>query len=165
MLSAMAVRDVDGDGLADLVFDGWASVQVALSKPPLKQERREASTAHKGWSRFNRAQVWTYRMSNQQSGWTPVPQRNFQIVKISGKIGIAQGMPTGIVFHEADPTLGRFTLYRYLDNQNYTNVLDNWHPERYASGLVFADFEGNGNDTPLLVRPDGLSIGSMVEVR
>jgi hypothetical protein len=159
-MSSFRVRDIDGDGRADLVFNGAGVTKVALSaKPDLNGK----------WSGFGRASIWTSRFSDQQSGWVPSAYRCFSIVKINdpatpGKFltGIAQGMPTGIVFQEANPVLSRFTLYRYLDNEHFTNVLDSWHPERFTSGLLFADFDGSGNESPLLVRSDGLYLGLIV---
>jgi hypothetical protein len=155
-LASMQVRDINGDGRADLIFNGAAEIRVAISTEPDSSGR---------WSGFNKASVWSHRFSDQQSGWTPQAARCFSVVRINnpgtGKVmtGVAQGMPTGIVFHEANPVLSRFTLYRYLDNEHFTNVLDSWHSERFSSGLVFADFDGSGGDSPLLVKSDGLYLG------
>jgi len=140
--TTLQFRDINGDGLDDICIRGSGETFVGLS------DGREFQTGA-GWSaRFNDRQGWN----------DPGQYQTFSLARINGTIGIAGGVSSGIVFQKADPAKQLFTLYRYLNNEDYSTD-PAWKPERYASGLAFADFDGSGNESPALTRSDGLYVG------
>jgi peptidoglycan/xylan/chitin deacetylase (PgdA/CDA1 family) len=139
--STLQFRDVDGDGRYDICIRGASDTYVGLSNGKT----------------FERVESWT-RMFNDRQGWNSTAQyQTLSLVKIAGKIGLAGGVSSGIVFQQANVENARFPLYRYINNEDYS-TLSNWRPERYSSGLGFADFDGSGNESPALTRADGLDI-------
>lgn len=140
--TTLQFRDINGDGLDDICIRGSGETMVGLS------DGREFQTGA-GWSaRFNDRQGWN----------DPAQYQTFSLARINGTIGIAGGVSSGIVFQKADLANSRFALYRYLNNEDYSTD-PAWKPERYASGLAFADFDGSGNESPALTRSDGLYVG------
>jgi hypothetical protein len=134
-------RDLNGDGFPDLLVRGAAVIYVALGDG----------------KRFGKAQDWSHRFSDQQGWKQPAQYRSLSIARIQGRVGLAAGATSGIVFQEADPERCRLRKYRYLNNDGYS-TLPNWHPERFASQLRFADFDGSGSDSAALVKNDGLYV-------
>jgi hypothetical protein len=140
--TTLQFRDINGDGRDDICIRGALDTYVGISNG----------------NTFEHVQSWTM-MFNDGQGWSNEAQyRTLSLIKIHGKIGLAGGVSSGIVFQQAEAASSRFWLYRYIDNQHYSNLPD-WRPERYASGLSFADFDGSGNDSPAMTRSDGLHIG------
>ena len=143
-LSTMKVVDINGDGLSDLVFRSGLDVKVSLSNG-------KSFVASAGWTR---------RFNDQRAGWWHrVQNRTFSVAKIAGNVGLVGGLFTGgIVFQIADPVNQKFGLYRYIDNQYYAGD-PAWHPERFASQVLFADVTGSGSDSVILVKSDGVYVG------
>jgi hypothetical protein len=79
------------------------------------------------------------------------------IATVAGTVGLAGGASTGIVFHEADPAHSKFTLYRYLNNDEYS-VVSGWRPDAQSSQLSFAHFSQGSDDWPVMVKDGGLFV-------
>jgi hypothetical protein len=140
--TTLQFRDINGDGLDDICIRGSGETFVGLSDG----------------TEFVTGPGWSARFNDRQGWGDPAQYQTFSLARINGTIGIAGGVSSGIVFQKANPTKYRFALYRYLNNEDYSTD-PNWIPERYASGLAFADFDGSGNESPALTRADGLYIG------
>jgi hypothetical protein len=140
--NTLQFRDINGDGLDDICIRGSGETYVGLSDG----------------TDFVTGPGWSARFNDRQGWGDPAQYQTFSLARIDGTIGIAGGVSSGIVFQKADPVKGRFGLYRYLNNEDYSTD-PAWKPERYASGLAFADFDGSGNESPALTRSDGLYVG------
>jgi hypothetical protein len=72
-------------------------------------------------------------------------------------------LPGGLIFApvvESGSAVSISDRYRYLCNDCFTNASDmTWQPQQRASQIVWAAFDASGNDSPLLVRADGLYLG------
>jgi hypothetical protein len=140
--STLQFRDINGDGLDDICIRGGGQIIVGLSNG----------------TDFETGSGWSARFNDRQGWSNPELYRTFSLVKINGTMGVAGGVSSGIVFQKADPAHNRFALYRYLNNEDYSSDPD-WKPERFASGLAFADFDGTGNESPAMTRADGIYVG------
>jgi len=143
-IATMQVVDVNGDGCGDVMMRGTTDVLVALSDCQGK---------------FLPAQSWTKKFSNRQGFGLASQNLTFSAARIGGKVGLAAGLFTGgVVFQESDPLHNRFGQYRYImDNHGFSGD-PNFHPEAYASDVVFTDLFGDGETVPLQVRGTGLYV-------
>ena len=141
-ISTMQVADLNGDGCADLLFRGPTDVFVGLSDCQGK---------------FLPAKSWTKRFSDQQNFSVPSQNLTFSAATVAGKAGLAAGLFTGgIVFQESDPGNSRFGQYRYImDNHSFSGD-PAFHPDVYATDVVFTDLYGNSETVPVEVRANGL---------
>ncbi|HEX3744698.1 MAG TPA: FG-GAP-like repeat-containing protein [Bryobacteraceae bacterium] len=141
-LSAMQVADINGDGCDDLIFRGPADVFVSLSD------------CH---GKFLPAKSWSRKFSDRQNFSMASQNLTFSAVQIAGQAGLAAGLFTGgVVFQESDAANGRFGQYRYImDNFGFSGD-PAFHPEAYASDVIFTDLFGNGDTIPVQVRANGL---------
>jgi peptidoglycan/xylan/chitin deacetylase (PgdA/CDA1 family) len=142
--STMQVMDLNGDGCADLMMREPADVFVGLSDCNGK---------------FLPSQSWTKRFGDRQNFAMPSQNMTFSAARIAGKTGLAAGLYTGgIVFQESDAADSRFGQYRYImDNHGFSGD-PAFHPDVYASDVVFTDLFGTGNTVPVQVRPNGLYV-------
>jgi peptidoglycan/xylan/chitin deacetylase (PgdA/CDA1 family) len=141
-LSTMQLVDVDGDGCADLLIRGAADVMVGISNCD---------------GTFKPAKSWTKRFSDRQNFSLDSQNQTFSVARIAGKLGLAAGLFTGgVVFQEADSPNNRFSQYRYImDNHGFSGD-PGFHPDAYASDVIFTDLYGDGDTVPVQVRLDGL---------
>ena len=141
----MQLMDLNGDGLDELILRGADQVQCALS------------TAS-GFAALTPCSTEGGQFSNGQRWSNPDYASTFAAAHINGPV-IAGGLPGGLLF--APIANGAVSdRYRYLCNTCFTNSADPaWQPSQRASQIVWADFDASGNDSPLLVRSDGLYLG------
>jgi FG-GAP-like repeat len=145
-LSTMQLADVDGDGCADLLIRGAADVFAAVSNCD---------------GTFKTAQSWTKRFSDRQNFSVDSQNQTFSVARIAGKLGLAAGLFTGgIVFQEIPNG-----QYRYImDNHGFSGD-PGFHPDAYASDVIFMNFYGDGDTVPVQVRSDGLYTSSVNIIR
>jgi peptidoglycan/xylan/chitin deacetylase (PgdA/CDA1 family) len=145
--SSMQMLDVNGDGCADLAMRGPTDVFVALSDCAGK---------------FSPAQSWSRKFSDRQNFALASQNLTFAAAKIDGKVGLAAGLFTGgIVFQESDSAAKRFGQYRYImSNRGFSGDPD-YHPEVYASDVIFTDLYGDGDTVPVQVRANGLFVSRL----
>ena len=141
---SMQMLDANGDGCADLAMRGPTDVFVALSDCT---------------GNFLPAQSWSRKFSDRQNFALASQNLTFAAVRIDGKVGLAAGLFTGgIVFQESDAAAKRFGQYRYImSNRGYSGD-PAYHPDVYASDVIFTDLYGDGNTVPVQVRANGLFV-------
>jgi hypothetical protein len=138
----MQLIDIDGDGREDLVVRGSSQVQCALSMGQAFGALHACSIAG---GPFAQSEQW----------WNAAYGRTFGVAHIHGPV-LVDGMPTGLIFTPFS-NAAVSNRYRYLCNDCFTNSEQpGWKPQLRASQIVWADFTGNGVDSPLFVRADGL---------
>jgi hypothetical protein len=151
LLETMQLLDVNGDGRADLVIKSATHVRCALSTSLGFAPFQDCSTEG---GQFSDAQGWS----------DPAHASTFNVANINGPV-VVGGLPTGLIFAPIAYDQGANTAkvsdrYRFVCNDCFTNSPDPaWHPELRAAQILWADFEGNGMDSPCLVREDGLYLG------
>ena len=147
--AAMQLMDLNGDGRDDLILRGAHQVECALSTGAGFGAIQPCSTAG---GQFSNGQGWS------NPGYTST----FAAAHIGGP-ALVGGVPGGLIFAPvtlADSAPWISDRYRYLCNQCFTISDDaSWRPEQRALQIVWADFDASGNDSPLLVRADGLHLG------
>jgi peptidoglycan/xylan/chitin deacetylase (PgdA/CDA1 family) len=141
----MQLIDINGDGREDLVVRGSSQVQCALS-------------TGRGFGALQPCSIAGGPFAQSQEWWNATYWQTFAVAHINGP-SIVGGVPTGLIFAPlANAAVSN--RHRYLCNECFTNSPDpDWKPELRASQIVWADFTGNGVDSPLLVRADGLYLG------
>ena len=144
-LATVRLIDLNKDGLDDLVILSGSQVQCAINTGGVLGDPQPCSTAG--------GQFANTQGSAQFSD-------TFATAHINGPVLIA-GVPTGLTFAPVVQQPVRISdRYRYLCNECFTNSTDkNWKPDLKASQIVWGDFGGSGNDSPLLVRKTGLFLG------
>jgi hypothetical protein len=144
--STLLVGDINGDGHPDLCLRGNLDVFVSLNG---------------GNGRFPAFTSWSRRFPDSQGWSNPSQYQTLAIATIGGSVGLAGGAATGIVFHQADALNLRYSLYRYLNNEEFS-VVPGWHPDAQASQLSFARFSSGTDDWPVLVKNGGLYVAPVV---
>ncbi len=149
-MQALQLMDVNGDGLADIIIPGAASVRCALNTGAGGFSPLQACSTKGG--QFTSAQGWA----------NPAISATFGVANIHGPV-VVGGVPTGLIFAPVtvDPAHPAISdRYRYICNDCFTNSTDPaWQPQRQASQILWGDFSGTGVDSPCLVRSDGLYLG------
>jgi Polysaccharide deacetylase/FG-GAP-like repeat len=140
-LSTLRLADMNYDGCQDLLMRGPTDVFVAPG------DCRGS---------FGPAQSWSKRFSDRQNFNLPGQNQTFSVAKINGYTGLGAGLFTGgVVFQQSSPG-GKSGQYRYImDNGSYSGD-PAFHPEAYASDLLFVNLFNDGNTSPVLVTPNGL---------
>ena len=137
--------DIDGDGREDLVVRGASQVQCARS-------------LGQGFGALQPCSIAGEPFAQKQEWWNATYGQSFAVAHIHGPV-VVGGVPTGLIFAPFS-SAAVSNRYRYLCNDCFTNSPDpDWKPELQASQIVWADFTGNGIDSPLLIRADGLYLG------
>ena len=141
----MQLIDINGDGREDLVVRGASQVECALSPG-------------QGFGALQPCSIAGGPFAQRQEWWNMSYGQTFAVAHINGPV-VVGGVPTGLIFAPfSNAAVGN--RFRYLCNDCFTNSPDpNWKPELQASQIVWADFTGNGIDSPLLIRADGLYLG------
>jgi peptidoglycan/xylan/chitin deacetylase (PgdA/CDA1 family) len=141
----MQLIDINGDGKEDLVVRGSSQVQCAIS-------------TGQGFGALEPCSIAGGPFAQSAAWWNATYSQTFGVAHINGPAMVG-GVPTGLIFASLANTAVS-NRHRYLCNDCFTNSPDPaWHPELRASQIVWADFTGNGVDSPLLVRADGLYLG------
>ncbi len=137
--------DINGDGREDLVVRGSSQVQCALS-------------LGQGFGPLQPCSIAGGPFAQRQEWWNATYGKTFAVAHIHGPV-VVGGVPTGLIFASIS-NAAVSNRYRYLCNDCFTNAPDpDWKPELQASQIVWADFTGNGVDSPLMIRADGLYLG------
>jgi hypothetical protein len=148
-LLTMQLMDLNRDGLDDLIVRGANQVQCALSNGA-------------GFGAVGACSTEGGQFSNGQGWGNPEYASTFAAAHINGP-ALVGGLPGGLIFApvvESGSAVSISDRYRYLCNDCFTNASDmTWQPQQRASQIVWAAFDASGNDSPLLVRADGLYLG------
>ena len=148
-LLTMQLIDLNGDGLDDLIVRGATQVECALN-------------TGSGFAALTACSTEGGQFSNGQ-GWSSADYAStFAAAHINGP-ALVGGLPCGLIFAPIIKNGASVSIsdrYRYLCNDCFTNAADPaWQPQQRASQILWADFDASGNDSPLLVRADGLYLG------
>lgn len=144
-LATMQLIDINGDGREDLVVRSDTQVQCALSTGA-------------GFAPLAPCSITGGPFAQAVDWWNADYAASFGVAHINGPV-VVDGVPTGVIFAPfANASVSN--RHRYLCNDCFTNAVDpDWNPQLRASQIVWADFTGNGADSPLFVRSSGLYLG------
>jgi peptidoglycan/xylan/chitin deacetylase (PgdA/CDA1 family) len=144
-LPTVQLIDLDGDGRDELVVRGATQVQCAKSTGT-------------GFAALAPCSIAGGPFAQSLEWWNAAYASTFAVAHINGPV-LVDGVPTGIIFAPFSHAY-LSNRYRYLCNDCFTNAVEReWNPQLRAAQIVWADFTGNGIDSPLFVRADGLYLG------
>jgi peptidoglycan/xylan/chitin deacetylase (PgdA/CDA1 family) len=156
-LVTLQARDLNGDGLDDVLIRDSALGQMLVFTV--------ASSGFGGGS-FHAPQSWmTFAGQTNRNGWNdPNNGATIRLIHVGSPVGSAVGSKvvltaaaaTGVIYTNIAASAFN-SGWRHLCNTCYTN-LPNWHTERQAAAIAWADLDGAGSDWAVFTRPTGLEI-------
>jgi hypothetical protein len=150
-LPTVQARDLNGDGFDDVVIRDLTLGQVLVFTTRNGGMGGIALNAPVSWMGFA-GQTNLTAWNNPSHGET------IRVAHFGKRVMLTAGSATGIVYSPADS--GKFSPgWRHLCNTCYTTLTD-WHPERQASAIAWADLDGSGSEWIVFTRDSGLEIAA-----
>ncbi len=155
-LPTLQARDLNGDGFDDVVIRDLSLGQFLVLTTRNGGLSGVALNAPAPWLSFA-GQTNLTAWNNPNHGET------IRIARFGKGMMLTAGSATGVVYSASDGV--KFSAgWRHLCNTCYTSLTD-WHPERQAAAISWADLDGSGSDWIVFTRDTGLEIAPGIAPR